>query len=200
MLGLVVGDVARQGAVVGDHHRFFVREVEPPRHDGDGYPKAVMALFTGLRCGELLALRWRNVDLDDAREIKVREALEETKAHGVRFKATKTKSGLRDISLPDIVVETLRDHRRGQLEMRMAMGLGKVPADALVFPAVDGGPQAPRQLSGDWREVRAAAGVPDVTWHALRHTHASQLIAAGTVDIVTISKRLGPCLATLAGY
>ncbi len=156
------------------------------------YPKAVTALFTGLRRGELLALRWSTITLDakDVREIKVRESLEETKAHGVRFKATKTKSGRRDVSLPDIVVDTLRDHRRAQLELRMAMGAGKLPDDALVFPALDGGPQAPRQLSGDWREVREAAGVGEVTFHALRHTHASQLIDAN-IDIVTISKRLG---------
>jgi integrase len=57
----------------------------------------------------------------------------------------------------------------------------------LVFPALSGEPQSPRQLSGDWREVREAAGVP---WHALRHTHASQLIAA-RMDVVEISKRLG---------
>jgi integrase len=130
------------------------------------------------------------LDANDVRQIKVRESLEETKAHDVRFKETKTASGRRDVSLPDIVVDVLRDHRRQQLELRMAMGLGRMPDDALVFPALDGGPQAPRQLSGDWREVREAAGVEDVTFHALRHTHASQLIDAG-VDIVTISKRLG---------
>lgn len=153
------------------------------------YPKAIVALFMGLRRGELLALRWSRADLD-GKQIDVREALEQTKAHGVRFKATKTKSGRRVISMPDIVVDTLREHRRQQLELRMALGLGKMPEDALVFPALDGGPQAPRQLSGDWREVRGAAGVGEVTFHALRHTHASQLIDAN-IDIVTISKRLG---------
>jgi len=156
------------------------------------FAKVVTALFTGLRRGELLALRRPTISLDanDVREIRVREALEETKAHGVRFKVTKTKSGRRDVSLPDIVVDALRDHRRQQLEQRMALGLGRPADDALVFPALDGGPQAPRQLSGDWREVREAAGVGDVTWHALRHTHASMLIDQN-VDIVTISKRLG---------
>ena len=64
---------------------------------------------------------------------RIREALEETKAHGLRFKPTKTKSGRRDIELPDIVVEALRDHRRQQLEQRVAMGLGKLADDALVF-------------------------------------------------------------------
>jgi hypothetical protein len=59
-------------------------------------------LFTGMRVGEILVLRWLNVDLD-AKVIRVREALEETKAHGIRVKVPKTKAGLRDIGLPDIL-------------------------------------------------------------------------------------------------
>src|SRR5262249_13575526 len=134
------------------------------------FPKVIVALFTGIRRGELLALRWANVDLA-GKALRVREALEETKAHGVRFKRTKTKSGRRDISLPDLVVETLREHRREQLERRMAMGVGKLTADSLVFPALDNGPQSPRQLSGDWREAVKRFGLPEVSLHALRHTH-----------------------------
>ena len=53
-----------------------------------------------------------------------------------------------------------------------------------------GGASAPRQLSGNWREVREPAGVGAVTWHASRHTHASQLVDAN-IDIVMIGKRLG---------
>jgi integrase len=70
------------------------------------------------------------------------------------------------------------------------MGAGKLVGDTLVFPALDGGPQSPNNLSGDWRELRKAIEGPAVAFHALRHTHASMLIASG-VDIVTISKRLG---------
>lgn len=106
----------------------------------------VTALFTGMRLGEILGLRWRRVDLD-AKLVQVREAVEETKAHGLRFKAPKTKAGRRDISLPDIVVEALREHRRAQLELRMALGLGKAPDDALVFPDIEGNPQAPSDVS-----------------------------------------------------
>lgn len=153
------------------------------------YPKAIVALFTGARRGEILALRWGSIDFD-AKEMRIREALEETKSHGVRFKAAKTRSGRRDIALPDIVMDALRDHRREQLERRLALGMGKLPDDALVFPALNGGPQSPRNFSGDWSEAALAIGMSDITLHALRHTHASQLIDAG-IDVVRISKRLG---------
>lgn len=153
------------------------------------YTKAITALFTGLRRGELLALRWHRISFE-TKILEIREALEETKAHGIRFKATKTKSGRRDIELPDIAIDALRDHRRQQLEMRLALGLGKLPEHALVFPARDGGPQSPRNLSGDWLEAARAIGLGDIGFHNLRHTHASMLIA-GKIDIVRISKRLG---------
>jgi integrase len=153
------------------------------------YPLVVTALYSGMRRGELLALRWGNVDLD-AKVIRVRESLEETEAHGRRFKAPKTKAGRRDITLPDIIVATLRDHRRQLLEHRIALGLGKLTDDALVFPTLTGGPRSPNGVTKDWADTAATLGVPDVTFHAQRHAHASQLIDAG-VDIVTISKRLG---------
>jgi integrase len=161
------------------------------------YPKAITALFTGLRRGELLALRWRHVDIDGQVEkiLRVEEALEETKAHGIRFKKPKTKNSARDVSLPDIVVEALRELRRNQLELRIALGLGRLPDDALIFPRLDGRPQSPRAFSKDWTDVAKSIGLP-VTFHALRHTHASHLIDAG-IDIVKISRRLGHASPTI---
>jgi integrase len=154
------------------------------------YARAITSLFTGLRRGELLAPPWTDVDLD-AKVWRVRVALEETKEHGVQVKAPKTTAGKRDVSLPEIVVAALREHRRQQLELRMALGLGKLPDDALVFPApLKGGHQSPRAFSKEWAQVAASIGFPGLSFHALRHTHASQLIEAG-IDIVTISKRLG---------
>jgi integrase len=154
------------------------------------YPKVALSLFAGLRRGELLALRWRHVDLD-CKILQVREALEETKAHGVQVKAPKSKAGKRDITLPDIVVAALRECRRSQLELRMRLGLGKVSdEDDLLFPTLEGSLPSPRSFSAEWADVAASIGMPDITFHALRHTHASQLIDAG-VDVVTISKRLG---------
>lgn len=158
------------------------------------YPRAITALFTGIRRGEMLALRWNRVDLDSA-AIHVREAIEETKRQGLRFKVPKTKNSVREISLPDIVVTALRDLRRRQLEERVALGLGRLSDDALVFPRLDGTPQSPRAFSKEWADVAQSIGLP-VTFHALRHTHASHLIDAG-IDVVKISRRLGHASPTV---
>jgi integrase len=150
---------------------------------------ALTALFTGVRRGELLALRWDNVDLE-RKIMRIIESLDETVQYGIRFKPTKTKSGQREISLPDIVIDILRNHRREQLELRLALGLGKAPEDALVFPAPGSDcPWGPNSFSPAWSDVATKLGL-NVSFHSLRHTHASQLIDAG-VDVVTISKRLG---------
>ncbi len=157
-------------------------------------PRAITAVYTGVRRGELLALRWKNVDLD-AKVIRIRESLEETRARSMRqlrFKAPKTKQGVRDVTLPDIVVETLREHRKAQLETRLALGLGRIDPDTLVFPAAPDhtDPLAPSSLTAEWRYIANAIGLVGISFHALRHTHASQLIDQG-VDVVTISRRLG---------
>ena len=73
----------------------------------------IVALSTGIRRGELLALRWCDVDLDGAK-LRVAGALEQSTA-GIRLKAPKTKAGQRTISLPASVVEALRAHRQVQL-------------------------------------------------------------------------------------
>jgi integrase len=153
------------------------------------YALAMTALFTGMRLGELLALRERYVDLDRG-VIEIKEALEETAAHGVRFKPTKTAAGKRTITLPEIAIKTLREHRRELLERRMLLGLGKLNPDDLLFGNMEGKPARTTNTSASWAALAERIGMPEITFHALRHTHASQLIARG-VDIVTISKRLG---------
>lgn len=149
----------------------------------------MVSLFTGMRRGEVLALRWGRVDLDK-NVIQVREALEHTKAHGIRFKPPKSKAGRRDVTMPDILVDVLREHRKAQLELRMKLGVGKLQDNDLLFTDIEGAPPSPNAVSAAWSDYAMRIGMPEVTFHALRHTHASQLIDAG-VDIVTISKRLG---------
>jgi integrase len=152
------------------------------------HPIAALAFATGMRRGELLALGWQNVDLERAL-IKVEHSLEQTKA-GLRFKSPKSKHGRRVISLPPSAVAMLSKHRRDQLELRMALGMGKPKPDALVFCNHDGTPISPNNFSVTWGLTIRRAGLPDVTFHACRHSHASALIAAG-IDVVKISRRLG---------
>jgi integrase len=148
---------------------------------------ALTAVFTGLRRGELLALRWGTVDLD-AKTLKVRESLEQTAA-GLRFKPPKSKAGNRDVTLPDNVVDVLRAQRKRLLERRLLLGQGKLGDGDLVFPAWDGTPWRPESFSAAWSELAAELNI-GVSFHALRHTHASQLIDRD-VDVVTIARRLG---------
>jgi integrase len=78
-----------------------------------------------------------------------------------------------------------------QMERRLFLGRGKADADTLVFETTDGKPPSPKQTSIAWLKfMRRAEGIPRVTFHALRHTHASALIASG-MDVVRVSRRLG---------
>jgi integrase len=147
-----------------------------------------LALGTGMRRGELCALAWSTLDLDGA-ALRVERSLEETDA-GLRFKAPKTRHGRRAISLPAPVVDILREHRRRQLEQRLALGLGRPSPDDTVFTLIDGSPWPPDKVSRDWANFVRTRSLPRVMFHALRHSHASALIAAG-LNVVDISKRLG---------
>jgi integrase len=203
LLGTALRDAERDGLVVRNVAKFqrapkveaeevvIVRDVPALIEALKGsqlYPIVIAALFTGMRLGELLALRDGRLDLDRG-VIQVREALEPT-AGGICFKVPKTKAGRRDITLPTIVIETLREHRRELLERRVRLGLGRLSPADLLFTSPDGSPAKPNSISVGWSRFASRIGIPEVTFHALRHTHASQLIAQG-VDIVTISKRLG---------
>jgi integrase len=159
---------------------------------------ALVALFSGLRRGELLALNWGNVDLE-AGIIRVRASLEETRA-GLRVKPPKSRAGIRAVTLPAIAVDVLRNDRRRLLEQRLLLGLGRLDGSDLVFPRWDGSPQWPDTISAAWANAARKLGLT-VALHELRHTHASWLINA-KVDVTTIAHRLGhssPAI-TLAVY
>jgi integrase len=153
------------------------------------YLLASLALATGMRRNEMLALRWRDVDLDAGR-LTIEQSLEQTRVHGIRIKAPKTRKGRRTISLPASTVTELRGHWREQQEQRLSLGAGKSPPDSPVLATFDGKPQSPNAVTKAWPVAMAAIGMSGVTLHSLRHTHASMLIASG-MDVLTVSRRLG---------
>ena len=156
---------------------------------------ASLALTTGMRRNEMLALRWQDVDLDVGR-LTIERSLEQTRTHGIRIKCPKTRKGRRSIMLPEATVSELRSHWRVQQEQRLELGIGKAPADSPVLATFDGGLQSPTAVTKRWTYAMEALGMPGVTLHSLRHTHASMLIASG-VDILTVSRRLGHSSPTI---
>jgi integrase len=140
-------------------------------------PIATLAIGTGARRGEIAALRWNDLDLNAA-TVRIERSLEQTKA-GLRVKSPKTAAGRRAVSLPAFAVEALRDHRRQILEIRLQLGIGALPADAPVFGDFEGNWPNPYSISDRWRDAVKSRKLPKVTFHALRHSHASALISAG---------------------
>lgn len=163
------------------------------------YRLAALGLATGMRRGELLGLRWKDVDTD-AGLLRVEQSLEQTKpaagaegdleSRGLRFKSPKTRYSARTISLPASIVAELRALRKEQHEDRLRAGLGREANDALVFRRADGSPLLPNSVTTEWRRLVKLLKLPKVSMHAWRHTHASQLIDSG-LDVLTISRRLG---------
>jgi integrase len=163
-------------------------------------PILALALATGARRGELLALRIGDFDAD-ASTIRIARSIEQTKAGGLRLKPPKTRNGRRLIAIPKSMAGELRTHIVKMQEQRLALGLGGAGPDDLLFPTWDGRVRSPHWLTQKFAQVMMVLKIKGVTLHALRHTHASQLIAAG-VDVLTISRRLGhgsPAI-TLAVY
>jgi len=159
------------------------------------YLIASLALGTRMRRNEMLGLRWQDVDLDAGR-LTIEQSLEQTATHGIRVKAPKTRHGRRTISLPAHLVTELRQRWREQQEQRLGIGLGKAPETAPVFATADGRYLSPNAITKAWPVAMAAIGMPAVTLHSLRHTHASMLINAG-LDILTTSRRLGHSSPTI---
>jgi integrase len=150
------------------------------------YVPIVLALATGLRRGELLALRWQDIDLT-AGIIQVVRSLEQTN-DGLRFKTTKTKRGKRPVVVPPSVLEVLRDHKTRQAKERLRLGLGR---GELVFTRVDGEPISPDSFTSWVARVAKRAGTSHIMpVHGLRHTHITNLLRANVHPKVA-SERAG---------
>lgn len=146
----------------------------------------MLALATGMRRGELLALTWSNVDFAAA-TVTVRHSLQQTNA-GISVKAPKSGRG-RPVALPDFAVEALRSHKVRQTEERLAVGPVWVD-NGLVFPKQDGSFWEPDSFTSAFSKAIHKAGMLHLNFHALRHSHATMLLKQG-IHPKIVSERLG---------
>jgi integrase len=155
----------------------------------DDKPQAeaiTFAAFTGCRRGEVVALQWSDVDLDEG-EVTIRRSY--VMAGRQLVETTPKSHQERRVALDPSLVALLRRHRAAQHEWRLVMGAGWRDLD-LVFPAPDGRHLRPETLSQAFKRYVAASGLPRVRFHDLRHGHATAMVEQG-FDAKTVSTRLG---------
>ncbi|MBQ6459002.1 MAG: site-specific integrase [Exiguobacterium sp.] len=146
----------------------------------------VLALSTGMRQGEILALRWKDIDFSK-QTLSIRQTLSHT---GNKINTgAKTKSSLRNITLPEETINLLIKHKKAiQSEKRLADILYN-DNDLVVCTNV-GTPCSPRNLLRTFYSITKQSSVPRIRFHDLRHTHATLLLEQGTHPKV-VSERLG---------
>jgi len=147
----------------------------------------LLAVSTGMRRGEVLGLKWSDIDLKSGKAIVCR-SLEQTK-NGVSFKSPKTERGRRTVVIPGFAIEALNTHRAEHARQRLALG-PDYNDQGLVCPRPDGTPWPPDGLSTAFSSLVRLADFDHVRFHDLRHSHASQLLRQG-VHPKIVAERLG---------
>jgi integrase len=147
-----------------------------------------IALYGGLRLGEVTGLDWDSVDLH-AKTLSITKSRQYTPERGTYDKKPKTKSSKRTISISDDVIYILEEHKKEQDIERRKLG-DQWKESGKIFTQRNGIPMFPDTPSNWFNHWLKRVGLPPITFHQLRHTHASILIAEG-VDIASIARRLG---------
>jgi integrase len=159
-------------------------------HVGDDrlYALYLLVVTTGLRRGEVIGLRWEDVDLD-ARLILVQRSVVQIGGQVVEG-APKTRHSKRVVPLDSTTSTALRAHKRRQAQERLIAGAAWQDEVGRVFTREDGRALIPEYLSRRFKGDAKAAGVPVIRFHDLRHTTAT-LALAGGVAMRVVSDRLG---------
>lgn len=146
-----------------------------------------LAVATGMRRGELLALRWSDLSSDFS-QARVVRTLQPTQ-HGLVFEEPKTQRSRRTVVLPAFVRRYLDEQREDQQARRVELGDGW-QEHGLVIERGDGRPFNPDTLSAGWARFLRTKELPPVRFHDLRHAHATLLLLQG-VHPKIVSERLG---------
>ncbi len=166
-----------------DQLRYFLGHIE-------GHPLHVaflLAAMTGMRRGEVLGVRWSDVDLETGR-LAVRQTLVAV-AYEICLSTPKSHQS-RVIDLDTHTCDQIRLHDERQRAARVAWGPGYRSGNDLVFTREDGSPIHPHSFSQTFEKLVRSSELPRIRLHDLRHTHASIALRAG-VPVKVISERLG---------
>jgi len=162
--------------------QIFLRHIRP----GRWYPLMRLSAMTGMRRGEVLGLRWDDIDFDRD-SLAVRQAI--VAAGYDTYVETPKSHRSRTVDLDPITVRALRTRRKEQLEERLAGDSGYLASD-LVFTNPDGSLVHPDTFTQAFDRKVEQTGLRRITLHGLRHTHATLLLKAG-VPVHVVSQRLG---------
>jgi integrase len=147
-----------------------------------------MALFTGMRRSELLALRWCDLDLLLC-QAHVNRTIHHLRNGKLIFRAPKSARGRRMVSLSPSVALLLQQHRDKQIAQREMLGI-PVKEDTLVFSSPEGKGLRPNTVTRAWSMIAARCGLNGLRLHDARHTHASLMLKQG-VHPKIVQERLG---------
>ncbi len=148
----------------------------------------LVALTTGMRRGELMALRWSDLDFETGM-LQVRRNLARVPGIGYVERELKTKSAWRMIVLSGVVLEALREHEKLQEQVRVKAD-DRWREQGLIFSNIYGGFFYPDHVWLLFKKLLNEAGLPDVRFHDLRHSVATILLAA-KIDLKVVSELLG---------
>lgn len=180
-------DVAKSGEYIG-----------MPRNDGSEYLQRcyycviLLALISGMREGEIFALRWDKIKFRQ-QKVLIDLSLSNSRKAGLKISSTKTKRSNRIITLPEQTLSKLKDWQTWQKSYAKKYRGIYHNENGLVFTNSVGRPLLTSNfLNRAYKRMLKAAGILDerITFHTLRHTHASQLLSAG-VNVKVVSERMG---------
>jgi integrase len=147
-----------------------------------------LALFTGMRRSELLALRWQDVDFILS-QLYVSRSLHVLNGGNVVFKSPKTAKGRRTVALPPSAILMLGEHHEKQKLERVMLGI-PLTDDDLVFGHFDGKPLLPNTVTHAWIKLVRRTRLKAIRLHDARHTHASLMLKQG-IHPKIVQERLG---------